>query len=106
MGNNRHGATPMIVDYLEDHDTWGNAEEEYEDADEVRLAKCYECGGLGHLARDCPSRWWGLSKGKGKEKDPVAGARGLRVDGKEDIRAKERRTGRARTPKARAIKAW
>ena len=48
----------------------------------------------------------GRPKARVSRRDTRAEAKGFKLDGKEDIRAKERRTERARVPMARAIKAW
>ena len=64
-----HQATPAPMDVgcvgdgEHPDNQWGC--EDCQDVDAVTKATCYECGGWGHLARDCATR---AAKGKGKSK--------------------------------------
>ena len=76
------GPVPMDVDHVNDYYDYKDGEWE-ESIDGVwPSTQCYECGGYGHMARNCPhvTSKGGKAKGKGKD-GGKAGAKGKGKDG-------------------------
>ena len=63
--NRASGGVAMEVDNVYAQD----AGDEYDEGDWINAVgphtRCYECGGFGHLARDCPAKGKGKGKGAG-----------------------------------------